>query len=149
MNPLLPFEVADKDGAVKAATAHPEEAACLVALLGNGATIHYRALRLWTEGKEDQQAGDSYDHVAEVCRNRMVGKQRPLPPGRWSVGLVTGSDAGGILYAPCYLAGVHQVESGFTPSYDYQVIQAEADRLNRKVDKARESWSGGGGGSIT
>lgn len=71
-----------------------EEAAVLVAFLGDGATIRCEhSLVVWTEGAEDQSAGESYDHVAEVASRRLeerrgvVAKKRrsdaAVCPSRW------------------------------------------------------------------
>jgi len=61
------WKVYDAAGEYQAACKRPEEAACLVDFLGEGATIragHDRVV--WTEGK-DGRASDSYDAVAEAC----------------------------------------------------------------------------------
>lgn len=59
-----------------AATKHVEEAACLVAFLGDGATIRAsHAFVVWTEGSEDQGAAESYDHVVEVVEKRMAERR--------------------------------------------------------------------------
>lgn len=56
----------------KAACKDAEDAACLVALYGDGATIRAEhTIVLWTEGAEDQPASESYDHVAETVHQRM------------------------------------------------------------------------------
>jgi hypothetical protein len=56
-----------------AACKRVEEAACLVAFLGDGATIRSgHDLVLWTEGSEDQSACESYDHVTEVVHGRLA-----------------------------------------------------------------------------
>lgn len=56
----------------RAACKDIEEAACLVAFLGDGSTIRCEhALVLWTEGQEDQPAAESYDHVVEVVTARL------------------------------------------------------------------------------
>lgn len=56
-----------------AACRYVEDAAAVVALYGNGASIrddHGR--KVWIEGS-DGDAGESYDHVAEVVRERVPG----------------------------------------------------------------------------
>lgn len=61
------------EGKIRAACLHVEDAAMLVSCLGNGATIEYHGLvncTVWTEGAEDQPAGESYDYVAEVAHQR-------------------------------------------------------------------------------
>ena len=56
----------------KAACKDVEDAACLIALYGNGATIRIEhTLVMWTEGAEDQPASESYDHVAETVHRRL------------------------------------------------------------------------------
>lgn len=58
-----------------AACKHVEEAAVLVAFLGDGATIrldHAARFTVWTEGKEDQSAGESYDHVVSTVERRIA-----------------------------------------------------------------------------
>lgn len=57
-----------------AACKYPEDAAALVAVLGDGSTIkHSHGKSLWLEGAETQPAGESYDHVAETVRRRLSG----------------------------------------------------------------------------
>ena len=64
----------DGSGAVEeyvASCKYAEDAAALVAVLGEGATIRFgHGPVLWAEGREDQSAGESYDHVREVCDAR-------------------------------------------------------------------------------
>jgi len=59
-----------------AACKYLEDAAVLVAFLGDGATIRagHRAV-LWTEGAETQSASESYDHVLDVC----LAREEQLP----------------------------------------------------------------------
>lgn len=50
-----------------------EDAASFVAVLGNDATIRTSSSSksiLWTEGKEEFNASESYDQVADICRDR-------------------------------------------------------------------------------
>ena len=50
-----------------------EDAAALVAFLGEGSTIRWgHSVVLWTEGREDFPAGESYDRVRDVCAKRMA-----------------------------------------------------------------------------
>lgn len=50
---------------------YAEDAAMHVSCLGDGATIKNRNGKiLWTEGKEKQPAGESYDYVAEIVFER-------------------------------------------------------------------------------
>ena len=73
------FKVFDSEGVYQAACKRPEEAAAVVALLGQGATIrdgHTKKDIVWHEGAEDQTAGESYDFVAskvyERCKARRI-----------------------------------------------------------------------------
>ncbi len=61
---------AKNDKKARASCEHAEEAACLVAFLGEGALIKSGYAILWTEGSERQPAAESYDHVADVCNER-------------------------------------------------------------------------------
>lgn len=49
---------------------HAEDAASFVAFRGDGAQIFANGKIVWSEGQEDQPAGESYDHVADVCFGR-------------------------------------------------------------------------------
>ena len=67
------FKVYDSNGEYQAATKRPEEAAAVVALLGEGSTIrteHSKKSIVWSEGKEECLAGDSYDVVAQTVYER-------------------------------------------------------------------------------
>ena len=56
----------------RAACKYIEDAAALVAFLGDGATIRYDHRDIvWTEGAETQPAGESYDHGATVANGRV------------------------------------------------------------------------------
>lgn len=56
----------------RAACKYVEDAAALVAFLGDGAQIRAEhTLVLWHEGQESQPAAESYDHVAEVVSKRL------------------------------------------------------------------------------
>ena len=69
----FPYKVYSADGEFLAAAKRVEEAAAVVALLGDGATIRTgQAVRtaVWTEGA-DGTAGDSYDLVALTVAGRM------------------------------------------------------------------------------
>ena len=59
------------EGDFRAAVVFPEDAAALVSLLGHGATIRYSRRVVWREGKEEFDAGESYDSVAVVIRERI------------------------------------------------------------------------------
>ena len=66
------WKVYDAEKDYRAACKGVEEAACLVAFLGDGATIRCEhTLIVWTEGQEDQPAAESYDHVAETAQRRL------------------------------------------------------------------------------
>ena len=65
----------------RAACKYVEDAAALVAVLGDGAQIRYgHRFPMWTEGAETQSAGESYDHVAEVVHARVAEHERK----RWA-----------------------------------------------------------------
>lgn len=54
---------------------HGEDAAALVAIQGEGATIrfagHSKKHVVWTEGSEEQSAGESYDETARIMADRL------------------------------------------------------------------------------
>jgi hypothetical protein len=56
---------------IRAACFYPEDAAAMVAVFGNGATIECAGITVWTEGKEKISAAESYDIVAETCYQRI------------------------------------------------------------------------------
>jgi hypothetical protein len=62
-----------------------EDAACLVALYGDGASIRYGRHVLWTEGKEEFAAGESYDRVRDVCHERIERIDRPVLRSRYDM----------------------------------------------------------------
>jgi hypothetical protein len=67
------WKLYNPQGGYVAACKHLEDAACLVALYGTGATIrdgHSKADVVWTEGAEAFPAGESYDRVAQVAEDR-------------------------------------------------------------------------------
>lgn len=65
------WKVINPSGKYVASCLHAEDAACLVALYGDGAQINYAHRTIvWREGKESQPAGESYDHVARICFDR-------------------------------------------------------------------------------
>ena len=65
------FKVYDADGVYQAATKRPEEAAAVIVLLGEGATIRAGHTQVvWHEGKEEQTASESYDFVASTVYKR-------------------------------------------------------------------------------
>jgi hypothetical protein len=66
------WKVYSADGEYLAACKHVEDAAAIVSLRGDGATIrdgHSRAV--WTEGAEQTRAYDSYDLVVLTIRERV------------------------------------------------------------------------------
>lgn len=69
------FKIYTKSGEYIAACKHAEDAAAIVALNGDGATIRYGHAKrdiVWTEGEAgDGAAAESYDHVAEVAHQRI------------------------------------------------------------------------------
>lgn len=66
----------------EASCKHLEIAAAVVAVLGEGATIRDgHKYVLWTEGKEEQPAAESYDVCAETCMKR-VEQRNELMKGR-------------------------------------------------------------------
>jgi hypothetical protein len=67
------FHVHNPSGTHVASCEHAEDAAAIVNLYGDGATIRFMqgGHALWTEGKEDMPAGESYDFVTEVCEKRL------------------------------------------------------------------------------
>ena len=67
------FKVYAADGEYRAAFKYPEDAAALIAMLGDGSTIrdgHDRRDIAWNEGREAQPASESYDYVEQVVRER-------------------------------------------------------------------------------
>ncbi len=84
----MDWKVYDAEGRERARTVYAEDAAALVSLLGEGATIRVggNAQALWTEGEERQPAGESYDHVRDVVHARRNARgRRPIGTGkaRW------------------------------------------------------------------
>lgn len=74
------WNVYNPAGRKVAALLFAEDAAALVALYGDGATIRTRPDRvLWTEGGEDQPAGESYDHARDVVHERHATKAWTAP----------------------------------------------------------------------
>ena len=65
------FDVYNPDGVLIASVIYAEDAACLIALYGDGATIRFRDYVLWHEGRETQNADESYDHVASLVLSRL------------------------------------------------------------------------------
>lgn len=67
----LDWHVYDEDGDLRAIFAFPEEAACLIAMLGDGSNIRFGHVQVvWVEGQEEQSAEESYDYAADTCYGR-------------------------------------------------------------------------------
>lgn len=65
------LKVYSPSGEYVASCKHAEDAAALVSLYGDGATIRVGHRRtVWTEGAELQSAAESYDYVALVVGSR-------------------------------------------------------------------------------
>jgi hypothetical protein len=65
------YKVYNPRGKYIAACKFPEDAAMIVAGYGKGATIRLgHRIIVWREGSELQEAGESYDYVAQVCYER-------------------------------------------------------------------------------
>lgn len=67
------WKIFDAHGKYQAACKEIEAAAALIGFYGDGATIrfdHSKKSTVWTEGRETQEAFESYDHVAEVAYAR-------------------------------------------------------------------------------
>jgi hypothetical protein len=73
MSASLSLKIYSADGEYVASCKYCEDAAALVAMRGDGTTIRYGYSRqniVWTEGKETQPAGESYDFVAKTISVR-------------------------------------------------------------------------------
>lgn len=79
------WKVFNPSGEYIAACKHVEDAACLVALYGKGATIKNpwtgSMKPLWVEGSEESPAGESYDRVMLVVNERCQ-RRNPSRPTR-------------------------------------------------------------------
>ena len=74
--PVAWLKVYGRQGDFLGSCVEPEGAAALVTLAGEGATIrngHALKNAVWTEGKEVQPAGESYDFVAAMILERTGG----------------------------------------------------------------------------
>jgi hypothetical protein len=67
----LRFHVCSPDYEVVAMFQTPEDAAMFLGCVGKGFTLVCRGVIVWREGLEDQEAGESYDHVASVVYERL------------------------------------------------------------------------------
>lgn len=66
------FKVYSSEGLYIAACKHAEDAAAIIAMRGEGATIRYQHGKvLWKEGSEVQPAGESYDLVSDTVNGRL------------------------------------------------------------------------------
>lgn len=66
------YKVSNPSGEYVASCKYLEDAACLVAFLGAGATIKWlHGPVIWHEGHEDQPASESYDHVRDLASARV------------------------------------------------------------------------------
>jgi hypothetical protein len=67
------WKIYDSEGQYQASAKDVGLAAMIVMLLGDGATIrdgHTVKSIVWTEGREDQSAGENYDHTETVIYAR-------------------------------------------------------------------------------
>jgi len=69
-NRPLNWKVYNGEGELMGATHHAEDAAALVAIIGEDAAVKYGRLVVWNEGLEDFGASESYDAAAEIMCNR-------------------------------------------------------------------------------
>ena len=66
------YKLRNTSGEHTATTAHAEDAAALVGILGSGAKVVWENLvTVWTEGAEAFSASESYDAAAEVMHTRI------------------------------------------------------------------------------
>ena len=68
------FKVYTPEGEYVASCHYASDAGAIVNLYGDGATIrdgHRKANVVWTEGSEEQPAGESYDFVVETVMVRL------------------------------------------------------------------------------
>ena len=69
------LKIYDKNGEYLAACKRAEEAAALMAFLGDGSSVrngHQKSHTVWIEGKEKKSASESYDFVAQIVYERMA-----------------------------------------------------------------------------
>jgi hypothetical protein len=68
------WKIYNPEGEYVAACKYGEDAACLMAFLGEGATIRDgHSTVVWNEGREACSAGESYDFVANTIISRANG----------------------------------------------------------------------------
>jgi len=65
----------DETGTGRAAASSAEDAAMIVAMLGEGSTVRVARRIVWREGSETISAGESYDDAAYIMRDR-AGRDR-------------------------------------------------------------------------
>lgn len=72
------LKVHNPNGEYIASCKHYEDAACLIAMYGEGATVRHADIGsrdkrdvIWREGAERIAAGDSYDEAADIMRSRV------------------------------------------------------------------------------
>lgn len=70
------YKVYDSHGEYQASVKELEAGAFLMGLYGNGATVRDgHSTVIWTEGAEDQPAGESYDYATGVMYGRIQGRR--------------------------------------------------------------------------
>lgn len=73
MENKLNYQIYREDGELMGATKHGEDAACLVAFVGDGAYVKVNGKIVWSEGKEEFPASDSWDGCADIMASRYLG----------------------------------------------------------------------------
>lgn len=71
MTTNLAFSIYSEYGELMAKTKYAEDAASVVAFLGEGSTIKVGKQSVWFEGDEEFPASDSYDGVAAIITKRL------------------------------------------------------------------------------
>ncbi len=67
------YKIYRQGGEYVASCKYAEDAAAIVSIWGEGAFVKFQhRVRVWTEGKEDFSAGESYDRAASVMRRRLA-----------------------------------------------------------------------------
>lgn len=75
-NENMQYHVCDNCDEVIAILKNPEDAAMLISYLGDGYRIQHNGKNVWVEGVESQQAGESYEYVAEIVYERIANNER-------------------------------------------------------------------------
>ena len=68
------LKIFNSEGEYIGCVKHFEDAACLVASYGTGASVrdgHSKKCTIWTEGAEEFSAGESYDRAGTVMKYRV------------------------------------------------------------------------------